>query len=386
MVSRIDSVKQAVQGSDRSSGEPAQDGAQSVSTALQQRIRAQILAQGGWIGFDRFMHEALYAPALGYYARGGPLFGLTPGDGSDFVTAPVLSPLFGRALAAQVRQALDLAGASEVAEFGAGSGALAAQLLDSLGPRVQRYTIVEVSRGLRERQRERLGAFAPRVRWVERLCEPLSGVMLGNEVLDAMPVRLIAFDGRQWLERGVVAQQAGFAFADANPVTTPPGPGPWQAGHVTEVHEQALGFVRETAQWLQRGLLLFIDYGFPQDEFHHPQRVGGTLMCHRGHRVDTDPLSDVGLKDITAHLDFTALALAAQEAGLEVAGYTSQARFLINCGIGELLQAAELPARAQAQKLLTEHEMGELFKAIAFTRGLEAPLIGFVQGDRTHRL
>ena len=364
----------------------------SVSAALGARIAEDIAAAGGWIGFERFMHAALYTPGLGYYARGELPFGRLPGpggQGGDFVTAPELSPWFARALAAQVAQGLQAAQADEVYEFGAGSGALAAELLRALdagGVPVRRYTIVEVSGGLRARQRERLAAFGERVRWADAMPAPMRGVVLGNEVLDAMPARLLAWDGAAWSERGVALHEGRFAFADRPTEARPPAPGPFVPGTVTEVQPQATAFVATVAAQLERGLALFIDYGFPQDEYYHPQRSTGTLMCHRGHLADADPLSDVGLKDITVHVDFTAVALAAQDAGADVAGYTSQGRFLLNCGLAELLASAPLRERADAHRLLAEHEMGELFKVIALTRGIDVELLGFAAGDRTHRL
>jgi SAM-dependent MidA family methyltransferase len=364
----------------------------SVSAALGARIAEDIAAAGGWIGFERFMHAVLYTPGLGYYARGELPFGRLPGpggQGGDFVTAPELSPWFARALAAQVAQGLQAAQADEIYEFGAGSGALAAELLralDARGVPVRRYTIVEVSGGLRARQRERLAAFGARVQWAEAMPAAMRGVVLGNEVLDAMPARLLAWDGAAWSERGVALHEGRFAFADRLTEARPPAPGPFVPGTVTEVHPQAAAFVATVAAQLERGLALFIDYGFPQDEYYHPQRSGGTLMCHRGHLADADPLSDVGLKDITVHVDFTAVALAAQDAGADVAGYTSQGRFLLNCGLAGLLAEAPLRERADAHRLLAEHEMGELFKVIALTRGIDVELLGFAAGDRTHRL
>ena len=358
----------------------------SVSAALRRYIREAIAKAGGWIGFDRFMAMALYAPGLGYYSRDSRKFGMMPGSGSDFVTAPELSPLFGRALARQVGQALEAAGSGEVWEFGAGSGALAVQLLDALGDRVTRYTIVDLSGSLRERQRERLAAFGDRVAWVDRLPEQLSGVIVGNEVLDAMPVQLLHFDGQRWQERGVVAAGDGFAWGHRDTDLRPPVDAAFPPGTVTEIHPQARAFITTLAERLQRGAAFFIDYGFPEAEYWHPQRLGGTLMCHRAHRSDDDPLADIGDKDITAHVDFTGIALAAQDAGLDVIGYTTQARFLMNCGLVELLQGADLRTTANAQKLLTEHEMGELFKVIGLAKGITLDPIGFAHGDRTHTL
>jgi SAM-dependent MidA family methyltransferase len=351
---------------------------------LVDRIRAGLQADGGWWPFDRFMAAALHEPGLGYYSRGSRQFGTLPADGSDFATAPEMSPLFGRALARQVGEGLQAAGSDEVWEFGAGSGALAEQLLGALGPRIGRYTIVDVSGALRAR--ERLAAFGDRVAWAERLPPVMRGVVLGNEVLDAMPVRLLALGSGGWSERGVAWRGDGFVFEDRPTSARPPADAPFVPGTVTEIHDQAQAFVRTLAHRLERGLLLFVDYGFPEAEYYHPQRTGGTLMCHRAHRADADPLADVGDKDITAHVDFTGIALAAQDAGLDVLGYTSQARFLFNCGIASLLESATLAERIAAQRLLTEHEMGELFKVIAFGRGIVLDPLGFTEGDRLHRL
>ena len=360
----------------------------SVSAALARLVGVAIDRAGGWIPFSRFMALALYAPGLGYYASGRTIVGRMPSGGSDFVTAPELSPLFGRALARQIAQALDASGADEVWEFGAGSGALAAQLLDALGDRVRRYSIVELSAPLRERQRAATSAFADRVRWLDELPASLRGVVVGNEVLDAMPVELIHFDGVAWRERGVVRGQggAGFGWSDRESDKRPPVATPFPAGSTTELHEHARAFVATLADRLAHGAIFLIDYGFPEAEYYHPQRAAGTLMCHRAHRADTDPLVDIGLKDITSHLDFTALAVAGQDAGLDVVGYTSQARFLLNCGLGELLVQADLRQRVDATRLVHEHEMGELFKVLAFAKGVVFAPIGFADGDRRNRL
>lgn len=364
----------------------------SVSARLGQRIGDVIDGAGGWIPFSRFMTMALYEPGLGYYASGRPVFGRGPGDGSDFVTAPELSPLFGRALAVQVGEALAATRTREVFEFGAGTGALARELLASLGPsRVERYSIVEVSAVLRERQREATRDFAPIVRWLDAWPDAMRGVIVCNEVLDAMPVDVVRWDGSRWLDRGVgrASGAPGFEWRDRSALQPPriDDSQPLPTGFTTETHAHAEAFVATLASKLERGAAFFVDYGFPAAEFFHPQRTGGTIACHRGHRVDYDPLSEVGCKDITAHVDFTAIALAGQDAGFDVAGYTSQARFLLNCGIGGLLETATVAQRADGQKLLHEHEMGELFKVIAFARNAPgyAP-IGFASGDRRHRL
>lgn len=354
---------------------------------LSRLIAAEIATQGGWIGFERFMELALYAPGLGYYARGDRQFGLMPASGSDFVTAPQLSPLFGATLARQVAQAMDATGTDELWEFGAGSGALAAQLLAALGGRVRRYTIVELSAPLRERQRQTLAAHAARLRWLDALPPRFSGVVLGNEVLDAMPVMLLHYDGGQWWERGVGVAGGRFHWHDRPTQARPPVAAAFVPGTVTELGRHGAGFMRTLAAGLERGAAFFIDYGFPEAEYYHPQRHGGTLMCHRAHRADTDPLADVGEKDITAHVDFSAVALAGQEAGLTVLGYTSQARFLLNCGLLDGLRDTDLRTTSHAHKLLAEHEMGELFKVIGFVAGgPEFEAMGFAAGDRTHTL
>ncbi|WP_353091684.1 SAM-dependent methyltransferase [Methylibium sp.] len=358
---------------------------------MKARIAAEIGRAGGWLGFERYMELALYAPGLGYYVRGDRQFGLMPDSGSDFVTAPELSPLFGRALARQLGQALDATGTSEVWEFGAGSGALAVQLLEALGDRIDRYVIVDLSGALRDRQRTTIAArvqpqHAAKAVWLDRLPERIDGVLVGNEVLDAMPVALLHFDGSRWLERGVALSDGRFVYADRPTPLRPPLATDRVPGTTTELQRQGEAFIRTLAATLGRGAAFFIDYGFPEAEFHHPQRIGGTLMCHRAHLADGDPLSDVGDKDITAHVDFTGIALAGQDAGLAVLGYTTQARFLMNCGLLDDLRSADLRAITAAQKLLTEHEMGELFKVIGFAAGEPFDAIGFAQGDRSHML
>jgi SAM-dependent MidA family methyltransferase len=359
----------------------------SVSTVLARLIGAAIDRAGGWIPFSRFMAIALYAPGLGYYASGRPILGRDPRSGSDFVTAPELSPLFGRALSRQLAQALDASGTDELWEFGAGSGALAAELLATLGERARRYSILELSAPLRERQRAATAAFADRVRWLDALPDAFAGVVVGNEVLDAMPVDLIHFDGHGWRARGVVrGEGATFAWGDRPTDARPPVDAPFPPGSTTELHAQAQAFVATLGQRLENGAIFLFDYGFPEHEYYHPQRAGGTLMCHRAHRADTDPLIDVGVKDITSHVDFTALAVAGQDAGLDVIGYTSQASFLLDCGIGEMIAAASLPERGDALRLVHEHEMGELFKVLAFAKRAAFAPLGFASGDRRHRL
>ena len=372
---------------------------EEVSTGLRRIIGDALASSGGWLGFDAFMALALYAPGLGYYARDSLKFGSLPYQrqdghlvaGSDFVTASEISPLFGQTLAAQLAQALAETKTTTLWEFGAGSGALALQLLSSWAERGQplpQYRIVELSATLRTRQQATLAAFTEQVQWVEALPAQLTGVLLGNEVLDAMPVKLLVRVGGTWFERGVAgaAHGAGWVWQDRPTELRPPVEIAGEHDYLSEIHPQAEAFIRTLAERLVAGAAFFIDYGFPEQEYYHPQRHMGTLMCHRAHQSDTDPLLQVGHKDITAHVNFTGIALAAQDAGLSLLGYCSQARFLINCGIGPRLDAAPLPQRAQAQHLLQEHEMGELFKVIGLCRGQPWDALGFAQGDRSHTL
>ena len=356
------------------------------ATPLTRIIDASLQRAGGWLPFDRFMALALYAPGLGYYASASRKFGRMPASGSDFVTAPELTPLFGRTLAVQLAEALDQTGTRELWEFGAGTGALALQLLDALGDRIERYRIVDLSGTLRERQQQTLARHAGKLEWLSELPEEMRGVVVGNEVLDAMPVQLLVRSAGQWHERGVVRQGAGFAWADRPTALRPPIEVAGPHDYLTEIHPQAEAFVATLADRLKQGAAFFIDYGFPEAEYYHPQRHMGTVMCHRGHQADGDPLADVGAKDITAHVNFTGVALAGQDAGLQVLGYCSQARFLLNAGILPLMDAASLAERAMAARLIHEHEMGELFKVIGFAVGAPWDAIGFAEGDRSHTL
>lgn len=356
--------------------------------------------------FDRYMERALYAPGLGYYSGGAVKFGRRAEDGSDFVTAPELSPLFAETLARPIAQALEASGTRHVMEFGAGTGKLASGLLNALlelGAPFDTYSIVDLSGELRERQSDTIEALAPalaaRVRWLDALPEQFEGVVVGNEVLDAMPVRLFARNGGTWHERGVAVADGVLRFEDR----------PLQSTHdaaflrdldiegdedyVTETHEAALAFTRTVCTMLTSGAVFLIDYGFPRHEYYHAQRAQGTLMCHYRHRAHGDPFLYPGLQDITAHVEFTGIAEAGVDAGADLLGYTSQARFLMNAGITEALSAIDpsdipnfLPAANAVQKLLSEAEMGELFKVIAFSRGIDGTLDAFARGDRSHTL
>ncbi len=372
--------------------------ATSAAFVLQSHIETTIQANGGWLPFDRFMALALYAPGLGYYANDLRKFGLFPSkdlaSGSDFVTAPELTPLFGQTLAKQIAQALQQTQTSEIWEFGAGSGALAKQLLGALeqmGQPVTRYTIVDLSGTLRQRQQETLMMFGDKVHWANELPDTMQGVVVGNEVLDAMPVKLLARVKGNWYERGViVTPEQEFDWQDRPTELRPPLDILGEHDYLTEIHPQAEAFMRTLVHKLcasqHGGAAFFIDYGFPEAEYFHPQRHMGTVMCHQGHQADGDPLAQVGRKDITAHVNFTGVAVAAQDEGLNALGFTSQGRFLLNCGLHLALEDADLPNRANALKLINEHEMGELFKVIGFCTGEPWDALGFSAGDRTHTL
>lgn len=374
--------------------------AQAASRALCARIAAEIADAGGWIPLARYMELALYTPGLGYYAGGSHKFGAE----GDFVTAPELTPLFGRSLANQVAQVMD-ASAPVVLEAGAGSGRLAADLLNGLAALERaptRYLILELSGELRARQRETIGREAPdllgRVEWLDAMPEAFVGCVVANELLDAIPVHAVA-----WRENGGIAERGVSCDTDGNFVWSehPAGAAlaaaakelPVAGPYVSEIGLAARAWTAEWGRRLARGALILIDYGLPRHEYYHPQRHGGTLRCHYRHRAHDNPFWWPGLSDITTHVDFTAIAEAAHGAGLDVLGYTNQATFLMNCGIGGLLserQAAggEQAARAMgaAQVLLAPGEMGELFKVIAVGRGIDAPLLGFLRGDRLHSL
>ena len=343
-----------------------------------ERIRAEIAGAGGWISFARYMELALHAPGLGYYSRGARQFGAE----GDFVTAPELGTLFGRTLARQLKE---LEG--PILELGAGSGALADTLLKELD---REYFILETSGALRERQAKRLG---DRVKFLERLPERFRGVVIANEVADALPVHAVAWRADGINERGVTLKlqwaerpATGDVLREARAIEVP-------VPYESELGLAARGWMRSLAASLEQGVILIIDYGFPRHEYYHPQRSMGTLMCHTRHRAHGDPFLRPGEQDITAHVDFSALSAAAREAGLDLLGYATQAQFLVNCGITEVLAQANLdnalhyaPIAAEAQQLLSPAEMGELFKVLAVGRDVKQPLMGFSRGERSHTL
>jgi SAM-dependent MidA family methyltransferase len=373
-------------------GLPQADAAgRSRSDALRDRLLARIATAGGWLSFADYMQMALYEPGLGYYDGSGAKFGAH----GDFVTAPEISPLFAQALAAPVAQAFTRLPA-QVLEFGAGTGALAHDLLQDLqrrGTPAAQYWIVEVSADLRARQQERLSGYP--VRWLDRLPEAFEGVVIANEVLDVLPVRLFVRGATGVQERGVAGTGGALHFAgrpaDAALVQAVAAiesvVGTLPDGYGSEVCPLAAAWIAAVAASLRRGLVLLLDYGFPRHEYYHPQRAMGTLMCHYRQHSHAEPLWLPGLNDITAHVDFSHCAQAAVAAGLDVLGYTSQAHFLMNCGILDRLATRLDPATTGAvQRLLSEAEMGELVKVLALGRGIDDAAPGFERGDRRHRL
>ena len=364
----------------------------SKPTAMDKLITRLIDQSHGWLSFDRFMASALYAPNLGYYSARTQPIGLMASSGSDFVTAPQMSPYFSRSLARSIEEALLATQTEEVWEFGAGTAQMAFEILTTLGDKINRYVIVEVSSHLKEVQAQQLQAFKDKVVWMEELPEHFSGVVVGNEVLDAMPVKLIERRSGVWMELGVgrdlQSTELKLDWAPRPTDLSPPIDIPGEHDYLTEIHPQAEAFIKTLAERLQRGVVFLIDYGFPEREYYHEQRSGGTLMCHQAHQADSNPLIAVGQKDITAHVNFTGMALAAQDSAMAVLGYTTQAHFLINSGLLDLLESASLEEKAMAQKLITEHEMGELFKVLALGVGTSADWepMGFQVGDRSHTL
>ncbi len=372
---------------------------QAFSQVLQEEMGADAS-----ISFEQWMSMALYTPGWGYYT--GSLAKLS-GDShagqalqGDFTTAPELSPWYGRALAQQVRQVLDASDSQAILEFGAGSGKLAHALLSSLNNPSIKYFIIELSADLKERQAELLAPFAGQVEWLDTLPQEFSGCVVANEVLDAMPVSVFEFDAQSNLQEMHVrfnpatqafdwqAQPASAELSDLVLARMPALP-----TYRSEINRQAESWIRAMGSWLKKGAAILIDYGFPQSEYYHPQRAEGTLMCHLRHHAHANPLIYPGLQDITAHVDFTAMADAAIDGGLEVLGYTSQARFLMNCGILQLLSALDpedtlnyAQSIGPVQKLLSEAEMGELFKVLMIGKDVDIDPLGFMSGDRRHSL
>ena len=380
------------------------------SCAVKNMICSEITTAGGWIPFARYMELAIYSPGMGYYCSGTTKFGCA----GDFVTAPEVSSLFGRAIAQQATQIIESVGGDigDILEFGAGTGKLALDILlelENLNRLPQYYFILEVSGELQEQQKKLFEKFAPhllsRVQWLENLPTKFKGLILANEVLDAMPVHLVVWRDNSLFERGVVWSGKSFEWSDRllvdgelfkiaqeiiprasfnnNNIDT----------YISEINLSVRGFIRSLANILQKGTIVLIDYGFGRNEYYHYQRSRGTLMCHYRHHAHNDPFYFPGLQDITSHVDFTAITDVATGEGLELLGYASQAQFLINCGITEILAQIPventgdyLPMSNQVQKLVSPAEMGELFKVIALGKDAQKSLIGFSNGDKSFLL
>ena len=380
-----------------------------VSAALSERICQDIDIGGGSIPFSLYMERCLYEPGLGYYSAGQQKFG----SGGDFVTAPEISPLFGQCIAHSCEAVLQSTGGGDILEFGAGSGRLAIDILAELQRREalpSRYLILERSAELRQRQKlafeEQLPHVIDRVEWIDTLPDAgFRGVLLANEVLDAMAVERFRWNGQRaglfhtgfngecfhWLGNGLenVSQDDALLQSISEIANTLQ----LQPGYISEINAALPAWLHSVAEVLQQGLLLLIDYGYPRHEYYHPQHSSGTLMCHYRQRAHDDPFLWPGLQDITAHVDFTAVAEAAVAAGLDVSGYTTQAGFLLDSGMDELLQAAGptdsmtyMRLAQQAKTLLLPGEMGERFKCIGLTRDLDVEIPGFRLQDFRNRL
>src|SRR3984957_6419733 len=380
---------------------------QHHSAAVADRLHAEIVQAGGWLSFERFMELALYAPGLGYYSAGSAKIG----SSGDFVTAPEISDLFSRCVARQCAQVLSVTG-GEILELGAGTGRMAAAVLESLaatGVLPERYSILEVSADLAERQRERLGSLPAslreRVVWLDRLPErPVRGVVLANEVLDALPCQRFVLgaggDPRAVRELGVAFHDDSFveraaspdgALATACESLLKELPQPLPPGYTSEVCLRLEPWIASVGACLERGLLLLFDYGLPRSHYYHPQRISGTLQCHFKQLAHDDPYINVGVQDITAWVDFTRVAEAGLAGGLDVAGFCTQAAFLLATGIERWVADAAGPVdqarrAGEARRLLMPGEMGEAFKAIALTRDYDAALSGFALQDLRHSL
>ena len=381
--------------------------AREHSHNLVELVRARIHENGGNISFERYMEMVLYEPGWGYYSAGATRFG----ESGDFVTAPHVSSLFSRCVARQCRQVLACMAAGDILELGAGSGLMALDLLlelEALDALPDRYFILETSADLRLRQRQlytsRIPHILPRIIWLETLPEkPVNGIIIANEVVDALPVT------RVLLDKGVLHELCvGHNGDEFYWVKTPRPTGtvcaswekiadylapPLLEPYETEISLRVDAWIRSISAALDQGVMLLIDYGYPRQEYYHPQRDGGTLLCHYRHRFHDDPFFYPGLQDITASVDFTALAQSALDNGMQLAGYTSQAHFLIGCGLAEIAAALQNdkdypdPAvSGQVKRLTLPGEMGERFKAIAFTRNFTEPLMGFQFIDQQERL
>jgi len=378
--------------------------AREHSATLLKKIHAAIADSGGKLSFAEFMQYALYAPAYGYYSGGLQKFGET----GDFTTAPEISTLFSQCIASQCAQVIAELVHADILEAGAGSGIMAATILaelEQLGSLPDRYYILELSAELRQRQTQTIKSHCPqlfdRVQWLDAL--PLSGfrgVVLGNELIDAMPVQRFVIENSEIREQVVISKNSELHLTShpadkslimaVQKIETEMG-SPFSEGYESEINIAGDAWLKSIANLLDAGVVLLIDYGYPRREFYHTQRNTGTLMCHYQHRAHPDAMILVGLQDITAHVDFTALAEVGVDNNLQVAGFTTQAHFLLSLGIEQRVAkiqdpGAQMKAVQQIKQLVLPSEMGELFKVIALSRGIEQPLQGFTFQDQRARL
>ncbi len=363
---------------------------------LSQKIRAEIASQGGWMPFSRYMEMALYEPGMGYYSAGAHKLGA----GGDFTTAPELSPLFGAAIVETLLPVLEGLQAqghpTQILEFGAGTGKLAESILNRLHDldfSLDRYDIIEISPDLAQRQEERLKSLSTKLNlstqctWLSSLPINFKGVILANEVIDAIPCDAIIFQNGFWYCQGVSVTDGKLAWAPGKPVEQPLLPealqnGSFSEGYVTELHAPANAWMCQVANHLDAGLFLAFDYGFPESEYYHAQRIEGTLMAHHRHHAIQDPFHLPGLCDLTTHVEWSQIARSALNEGVDDIYLSNQASYLLDAGIGDIaLEIGNpsdpetfLPISNALQKLLSEAEMGELFKVFAFSKRLHGVL------------
>jgi len=373
------------------------------SALLKAKIASQIASQGGWLPFSRYMEMALYEPGMGYYSAGAHKLGA----GGDFTTAPELSPLFGAAICSTLLPVLeglkDKGLPTQILEFGAGTGKLATSILtrlNDLGFQLDRYDIIEISPDLAQRQQESINATVKQLNlttqcnWLSKLPKNFKGIILANEVIDAIPCDAIIFKDGFWYWHGVAFENEALTWKAGAPVEQKLLPesllsSNFSEGYVTELHIPANAWMKQVAEHLEVGLFLTFDYGFPESEYYHPQRLEGTLMAHHRHHAIQDPFYLPGLCDLTTHVDWSQIARSALTENVDDVYLTNQAAYLLDAGIGDIaLEIGDpgdpetfLPISNSLQKLLSEAEMGELFKAFAFSKNLESLLPGHVLED-----
>ena len=373
------------------------------SALLKAKIASQIALKGGWIPFSHYMEMALYEPGMGYYSAGAHKLGA----GGDFTTAPELSPLFGAAICSTllpVLEGLQKKGFStQILEFGAGTGKLATSILtrlNDLGFHIDHYDVIEISPDLAQRQQEKINATVQQLglktqcNWLTELPKNFKGIILANEVIDAIPCDAIIYQNGFWYWHGVTFENDKLVWKTGSPVEQELLPeillsSNFSEGYVAELHGLANAWMREVASQLDIGLFLTFDYGFPESEYYHPQRLEGTLMAHHRHHAIQDPFHLPGLCDLTTHVEWSQIARSALAKNADDVYLSNQTAYLLDAGIGDIaLEIGDpsnpetfLPISNSLQKLLSEAEMGELFKVFAFSKKLEVLLPGHVLED-----